>query len=245
MCPKKCVTPHTGSVADRTNLSRSQQATHLQERLKVEGGSSPIRPGPHRVQRTDLPYFCGEVRNKCPKWERRVRTTPFLSQTEIDSSASGEQTSLLAMLSAELDSVADRYRDSCLQFSRGRVRTTPFLSQTEIDSSASGGKHPRYSYALQNSTPAVNPDTGTLSPVQNFVQYPYSTQRFDCASVLKWLKKIAVPEYFSRNIRHSKICAVLNELKQEVNLPERLQEDPPPSGQALTWTDPSYFCGED
>ncbi|GBM07505.1 hypothetical protein AVEN_100709-1 [Araneus ventricosus] len=63
MCPKKCVTPHSGSVADRTKLSRSQQATNLQERLKVEGGFSPIRPGPHRVQRTDLPYFCGEVRN--------------------------------------------------------------------------------------------------------------------------------------------------------------------------------------
>ncbi|GBL90785.1 hypothetical protein AVEN_215526-1 [Araneus ventricosus] len=32
MCPKKCVTPHSGSVADRTNLSRSQQATDLQEK---------------------------------------------------------------------------------------------------------------------------------------------------------------------------------------------------------------------
>ncbi|GBO14382.1 hypothetical protein AVEN_269125-1 [Araneus ventricosus] len=64
MCPKKCVTPHSGSVADRTNLSRahSKQLTG-KKRLKVEGGSSPIRPGPHRVQRTDLPYFCGEVRN--------------------------------------------------------------------------------------------------------------------------------------------------------------------------------------
>ncbi|GBN13543.1 hypothetical protein AVEN_33151-1 [Araneus ventricosus] len=65
MCPKKCVTPHSGSVAGRTNLSRSQQAANLQERLKGEGGSSPIRPGPHRVQRTDLSYFCGEVRNRC------------------------------------------------------------------------------------------------------------------------------------------------------------------------------------
>ncbi|GBL99477.1 hypothetical protein AVEN_120874-1 [Araneus ventricosus] len=34
MCPKKCVTPHSGSVADRTDLPRSQQAANLQERLK-------------------------------------------------------------------------------------------------------------------------------------------------------------------------------------------------------------------
>ncbi|GBM00779.1 hypothetical protein AVEN_44177-1 [Araneus ventricosus] len=63
MCPKKCVTPHSGSVADRTNfLAHSKQLT-CKKRLKVEGGSSPIRPGSYRVQRTDLSYFCGEVRN--------------------------------------------------------------------------------------------------------------------------------------------------------------------------------------
>ncbi|GBO08779.1 hypothetical protein AVEN_255748-1 [Araneus ventricosus] len=63
MCPKKCVTPHSGSVADRTDFLANSKKSTCKKRLKVEGGSSPIRPGPHRVQRTDLPYFCGEVRN--------------------------------------------------------------------------------------------------------------------------------------------------------------------------------------
>ncbi|GBN54622.1 hypothetical protein AVEN_125992-1 [Araneus ventricosus] len=63
MCPKKCVTPHSGSVADRTNLSRSQQATHLQEKVKGRRRVLPHPARPHRVQRTDLPYFCGGVRN--------------------------------------------------------------------------------------------------------------------------------------------------------------------------------------
>ncbi|GBO11898.1 hypothetical protein AVEN_89913-1 [Araneus ventricosus] len=63
MCPKKCATPHSGSVADRTDFLANSKKSTCKKRLKVEGGSSPIRPGPHRVQRTDLPYFCGEVRN--------------------------------------------------------------------------------------------------------------------------------------------------------------------------------------
>ncbi|GBM49845.1 hypothetical protein AVEN_191246-1 [Araneus ventricosus] len=63
MCPKKCVTPHSGSVADRTDFLANSKKSTCKKRLKVEGGSSPIRPGPHWVQRTDLPYFCGGVRN--------------------------------------------------------------------------------------------------------------------------------------------------------------------------------------
>ncbi|GBN71707.1 hypothetical protein AVEN_231691-1 [Araneus ventricosus] len=65
MCPKKCVTPHSGNVANRTDFLANSKKSTCKKRLKVEGGSSPIRPGPHRVQRTDLPYFCGEVRNRC------------------------------------------------------------------------------------------------------------------------------------------------------------------------------------
>ncbi|GBO17059.1 hypothetical protein AVEN_183056-1 [Araneus ventricosus] len=70
-------------------LSRPQQEVNLQERLKVEEGSSPIRPGPHRVQRTDLSCFCGEVSNsmfaevffshrsvKCFKPPRNLNSSP-------------------------------------------------------------------------------------------------------------------------------------------------------------------------
>ncbi|GBM75608.1 hypothetical protein AVEN_101302-1 [Araneus ventricosus] len=61
MCPVKCVTPHSGSVVGRTDfLAHSKKSTSAR---KVEGGSSPIRPDPHRVQWNDLSYFCGEVRN--------------------------------------------------------------------------------------------------------------------------------------------------------------------------------------
>ncbi|GBM74847.1 hypothetical protein AVEN_81713-1 [Araneus ventricosus] len=74
--PEKCVTPHSGSVADRTDFSRPQQEVNWQERLKAEGGSSPIRLGPHRVQRTDLSYFCGEVRNTSVKSRPRSRKLP-------------------------------------------------------------------------------------------------------------------------------------------------------------------------
>ncbi|GBN03545.1 hypothetical protein AVEN_146664-1 [Araneus ventricosus] len=45
------------NVVEGTELSSLKQEFNLQERLKVEGGSSPIRPGPHRVQWTDLSYF--------------------------------------------------------------------------------------------------------------------------------------------------------------------------------------------
>ncbi|GBN42037.1 hypothetical protein AVEN_126135-1 [Araneus ventricosus] len=58
-----CDTSHWERVADRTDVLVNSKKSTCKKRLKVEGGSSPIRPGPHRVQRTDLPYFCGEVRN--------------------------------------------------------------------------------------------------------------------------------------------------------------------------------------
>ncbi|GBN26503.1 hypothetical protein AVEN_169088-1 [Araneus ventricosus] len=45
MCPENCVTPHSGSIADRTNLSRSQQATDLQEKVK---GRRRVLPHPNR-----------------------------------------------------------------------------------------------------------------------------------------------------------------------------------------------------
>ncbi|GBL95699.1 hypothetical protein AVEN_657-1 [Araneus ventricosus] len=63
MCPKKCVTPHSGSVASRTDFLANSKKSTCKKRLKVEGRSSPIRPGPHSVHRTDLSYFCVEVRN--------------------------------------------------------------------------------------------------------------------------------------------------------------------------------------
>ncbi|GBM93770.1 ELMO domain-containing protein 3, partial [Araneus ventricosus] len=73
MCPKKCVTSHSGSVADRTDfLANSKKAT-CKKRLKVEGRSSPIQSGTHRVQRTDLSYFCGEVRNRYLMEEKRIK----------------------------------------------------------------------------------------------------------------------------------------------------------------------------
>ncbi|GBN39376.1 hypothetical protein AVEN_107028-1 [Araneus ventricosus] len=78
MCPEKCVTPHRGSVAGRTDFlaaARSQLAR------KVEGGSSPIRPGPHRVQWTDLSYFCGEVRNRI----NLIGRTPSVSYLPLQS----------------------------------------------------------------------------------------------------------------------------------------------------------------
>ncbi|GBL82234.1 hypothetical protein AVEN_252419-1 [Araneus ventricosus] len=83
MCPKKSVTPHSGSVAGRTNLSRSQQATHLQEKVKGRRRVLPHPARPHRVQRTDLPYFCGGVRNTRVASKLDVNLTNIMLQFQF------------------------------------------------------------------------------------------------------------------------------------------------------------------
>ncbi|GBN96258.1 hypothetical protein AVEN_38665-1 [Araneus ventricosus] len=62
---QKCVLKnvrHLTVEASLVELTFSLTASSQLAR-KVEGGTYPVRPGPHRVQWTDLSYFCGEVRN--------------------------------------------------------------------------------------------------------------------------------------------------------------------------------------
>nr|GBN56323.1 hypothetical protein AVEN_238062-1 [Araneus ventricosus]GBN56342.1 hypothetical protein AVEN_113848-1 [Araneus ventricosus] len=74
LCPEKWVTPYVGA-------SLRELTFYLKERSrltkKVEGGSSPFRPGTHTVQWTDLSYFCGEVRNRSrTKFELEYHAIP-------------------------------------------------------------------------------------------------------------------------------------------------------------------------